>query len=84
MFFNSAASKQPVAKLANRDPVAARKVAAQIEREWPFLLITGEIRCPSTDVVVAHPGVASKATVILHTRPIRGKKQQAQAAQLSP
>ena len=63
MFFNAATSKQPVAKLANRDPVEAHKVAAQSEREWLYLLITGDIRCRSTDVVVSRAGVACKATV---------------------
>ena len=64
MFLNAATSEQTAVKLANRDPVAAHKVAAQNEREWLFfLLITGEIRCPSTDVVVSRAGVACKATV---------------------
>ena len=45
MFLNAATSEQTAAKLANRDPVAAHKVAAQNEREWLFfLLITGGIR----------------------------------------
>ena len=57
------ASSPHVAKLANRDPVAAHKVAAQSEREWLFLLITGEIKHPSTDVVVSRAGLACKATV---------------------
>ena len=63
MLFYAASSKQPLAKLANRDPVAVHKVAGQSEREWLSLLITGEIKCPSTDVVVSRAGVACKATV---------------------
>ena len=63
MPWNAATSNQPIAMLANQVPVAAHKVAAQTEREWLFLLITGGLRCASTDVVVSCAGVASKATV---------------------
>ena len=50
-----------------------------------FLLRTGELRCPSTYVVVSRAGMASKATNrVLHTRPVSAKNQQAQEAQVSP
>ena len=62
MFFNAATSQQSVAKQDNLSPVAAHLVAAHNEREWRFLFITAEIRCPSTDGL-SSAGVACKATV---------------------
>ena len=62
MFFYAATGKQPVATLTNGYPVAANILAAQSERERRFLLITGEINCVSTAVIVSPAGRACKET----------------------
>ena len=83
--FNSATSRQPVAKLVNRYPVAAIIVAPQSVREWRLRLISGEVRCSSTvyrSSLSLWRGVQRDR--LLHTRPVSGKKQQMQAALPSP